>query len=632
MPDENIDPRLMNVDAGQDIARQTNDNGLPPPPQGSELHARSNNGRGQSLGNIVQHIWVPISSHTAKCDLCLEHNTSVCQRCLGCNRQLCRNCIQSALYDGVHSFSMADLDWTPAPPVRRGPRAPPALPAGLGLASGAANTSSVVASQSAAGPIQSSSSANPSLSGASYSTLGASSLGSSYVGSSSAGSTTTSQFTTGFSSISPSSSGHSSIAAPNSHSASEDSSSFIPINSSLTANINSSTTGSGVRFTARRTRSSSRRNASSSQANTSTHMNASSSRTTSSSTRARSGTKTGSGVQNDSGAQRDSGTKARTGRFGTIGSGTKRWRLESDDEDDKSFNHDNENFNAARRRPSSGRKLPGTSRPRSGVKRKYLYASDDDEEVYDSDDDYEEVIPAKKSKTTKGNSSRTSLACSTAAGNSYFAKPDPAKASESGKHTIKIKTEKIKKATNSISISSSGWGSGSSAAAVENERPSGVLDGNAMYTPGYEPGLSMSGELSGSLYGNVTYTPGYETRANMSGKKYQETMSASVATTKTRTVRSGRKLRVQASTTVTTSTQTYDAPSTSQPKNEPTSDTEQVTEAKLRDEKEAEERVTKERDAAWKHNEAIRDLKNKGKFREAKQLIEHAETLLKMGR
>lgn len=94
------------------------DDTLPPPPKGSELFARLN------VGNTgtANHVWIPISSHTAKCDLCLEHNKSVCQRCTNCNRQLCRKCIHTAHSDGIHSFNDADLDWTPAPPVRRGPR------------------------------------------------------------------------------------------------------------------------------------------------------------------------------------------------------------------------------------------------------------------------------------------------------------------------------------------------------------------------------------------------------------------------------------------------------------------------------------------------------------------------------
>jgi hypothetical protein len=101
----------------------SNDNSadLPLPPQGSELHSRLNAGNGTVN---IYHQWIPISSHTAKCDLCLEHNKSVCQRCSSCNRQLCRKCIHTARDDGVHNFKDSDLDWTPAAPVKRGPRAP----------------------------------------------------------------------------------------------------------------------------------------------------------------------------------------------------------------------------------------------------------------------------------------------------------------------------------------------------------------------------------------------------------------------------------------------------------------------------------------------------------------------------
>lgn len=105
------------------IAAMSNDNSadLPLPPQGSELHSRLNAGNGTVN---IYHQWIPISSHTAKCDLCLEHNKSVCQRCSSCNRQLCRKCIHTARDDGVHNFKDSDLDWTPAAPVKRGPRAP----------------------------------------------------------------------------------------------------------------------------------------------------------------------------------------------------------------------------------------------------------------------------------------------------------------------------------------------------------------------------------------------------------------------------------------------------------------------------------------------------------------------------
>ena len=101
-------------------ANLNEDDALPPPPQGSELFARLNIGDETSKS---KHTWIAISSHTAKCDLCLEHNKSVCQRCSNCNRQLCRKCIHTAHGDGIHSFNEANLNWTPAAPIKRGPRA-----------------------------------------------------------------------------------------------------------------------------------------------------------------------------------------------------------------------------------------------------------------------------------------------------------------------------------------------------------------------------------------------------------------------------------------------------------------------------------------------------------------------------
>ena len=109
------------MDAHGNTANLSEDGTLPPPPEGSELFARLN--IGSNTGN-ANHTWIAISSHTAKCDLCLEHNKSVCQRCLNCNRQLCRKCIHTANGDGIHSFNEANLNWTPAAPVKRGPRAP----------------------------------------------------------------------------------------------------------------------------------------------------------------------------------------------------------------------------------------------------------------------------------------------------------------------------------------------------------------------------------------------------------------------------------------------------------------------------------------------------------------------------
>lgn len=105
---------------GNNTVDLTDGETLPPPPQGSELFARLN--VATNNGKVIHDAWVPISSHTAKCDLCLEHNKSVCQRCLNCNRQLCRKCIHTANGDGIHSVREVSLDWSPAAPVKRGSR------------------------------------------------------------------------------------------------------------------------------------------------------------------------------------------------------------------------------------------------------------------------------------------------------------------------------------------------------------------------------------------------------------------------------------------------------------------------------------------------------------------------------
>ena len=101
------------------IVSPTQDDFLPPPPRRSELFARLN------AGNVVHDMWVPISSHTAKCDLCLLHNKSVVQRCFRCNLQLCRKCIPAADTDSIHSVRDNELIWVPTYPPRSGayPRA-----------------------------------------------------------------------------------------------------------------------------------------------------------------------------------------------------------------------------------------------------------------------------------------------------------------------------------------------------------------------------------------------------------------------------------------------------------------------------------------------------------------------------
>src|SRR3954470_19265919 len=91
----------------------TKDDPLPPPPRGSQLFARLN------AGNAIHNNWVPISSHTAKCDACLKHNTTIMQRCNYCNLQLCRACIPKANNDGVHLAREELLNWTPAAPGSR---------------------------------------------------------------------------------------------------------------------------------------------------------------------------------------------------------------------------------------------------------------------------------------------------------------------------------------------------------------------------------------------------------------------------------------------------------------------------------------------------------------------------------
>jgi hypothetical protein len=79
------------------------------------------------MGNRIHDKWIPISSHTAKCDKCLQNNKSVCQRCQLCNRQLCRRCIRTTDGDNIHFVKEEDLDWRPPPPPKRYPRASPSL-------------------------------------------------------------------------------------------------------------------------------------------------------------------------------------------------------------------------------------------------------------------------------------------------------------------------------------------------------------------------------------------------------------------------------------------------------------------------------------------------------------------------
>jgi hypothetical protein len=101
------------------VVAPTQDDFLPPPPRRSELFARLN------AGNVVHDTWVPTSSHTAKCDLCLLYNKSVVQRCFRCNLQLCRKCIPAADTDGIHSVRDHELTWVPTypPPSRAYTRA-----------------------------------------------------------------------------------------------------------------------------------------------------------------------------------------------------------------------------------------------------------------------------------------------------------------------------------------------------------------------------------------------------------------------------------------------------------------------------------------------------------------------------
>src|ERR1700721_3023877 len=81
------------------------DTPLPPPPSKKIDNVNP--------GNQPHSKWEAISIHTAKCDVCSEHNTSVIQRCTRCNRQLCKKCIPKAGDDGVHSANVDELDWVP---------------------------------------------------------------------------------------------------------------------------------------------------------------------------------------------------------------------------------------------------------------------------------------------------------------------------------------------------------------------------------------------------------------------------------------------------------------------------------------------------------------------------------------
>jgi hypothetical protein len=79
---------------------------LPLPPTGPVFNQ-------SNLGDQVHNNWMPLVVHTAKCDLCNQHNRDVLQRCTLCNRQMCKKCITDNA-DGKHFADHAGLDWNPA--------------------------------------------------------------------------------------------------------------------------------------------------------------------------------------------------------------------------------------------------------------------------------------------------------------------------------------------------------------------------------------------------------------------------------------------------------------------------------------------------------------------------------------
>jgi len=113
IPSKQIERPLsaMSGTAQTGFSSPTRDTSLPLPPRGSQLFAHLN------AGDTPHDKWIPISVHTAKCDLCLVHNTSVIQRCTRCNRQLCRECLKTASNDGVHIVKEDELEWKPRPRI-----------------------------------------------------------------------------------------------------------------------------------------------------------------------------------------------------------------------------------------------------------------------------------------------------------------------------------------------------------------------------------------------------------------------------------------------------------------------------------------------------------------------------------
>jgi hypothetical protein len=115
MPEEVADAKLDHNDAGEESPIPSTSEPqdiIPTMCNTSHLSMPTRRFPPGQLSSEPRETWIPNYYHTAKCDLCQQHNTSVIQRSSRTNRQFCKACMYRNVSDGLYSVNVERLDWS----------------------------------------------------------------------------------------------------------------------------------------------------------------------------------------------------------------------------------------------------------------------------------------------------------------------------------------------------------------------------------------------------------------------------------------------------------------------------------------------------------------------------------------